>query len=96
MIDSVFKPIPCRRCGTSVLNGLCAGLTWRMDRREVPPADARILKTYGVTLLVLTVRLSGLHPDIWEPDVSRLDAYRFLVAPHVCGSAHAQRSKEDT
>lgn len=70
------------------------GLVWHMDIGEVPPADGRILKTYGVTLLVLMVRLSGLHADIWEPDCTDLGPTRFLVAPHVCGSTHAQRTKE--
>lgn len=94
--DTAFRPVGCRRCGAVVLAGHCDGLPWRMDSHAVPRDHALILKTYGISVLIMDLRLSGPYADIWVPDAHDLDRpHRYLVAPHVCGSAHARRSTKE-
>jgi hypothetical protein len=89
---SRFMVTECPRCGDLVLTGRAAGLTWRVDTRTVPATDATVLRRYGVSVLALDRRLSGMHADFWDPGTHDLAANRYLVVPHVCEALHARRT----
>jgi hypothetical protein len=91
---STFETQACRRCGARLLVGRSDGLGWRMDATPVTADDAAVLLRYGVTPLALDARVCGLVPRMWHPSDHRRPG-RFLVAPHVCGSAHSQRSMKE-
>ncbi|HYJ33771.1 MAG TPA: hypothetical protein VE326_11180 [Candidatus Binatia bacterium] len=80
----------CPRCGGPTLTGWADGLFWRVDRYTVPPRAATVLRRYGVPVLVVDHRHTGLWAQPWTPDHDLTTPRRHLVAPHVCGSAHAR------
>lgn len=95
--DTIFRPETCRRCGVVILAGQSDGLSWRVDTLAVLARDAAVLILYGVNVLVMDILLSGPHAQFWVPNQHDLDRpHRYLVVPHVCGSAHAQRSIRET
>lgn len=94
MTHNVMSITNCSRCGLVIMIGFVDGLMWRVDPYLVPTEDARVLKHYGVTPLVLDWLANRWLADVWAPgqhDLAR--PHRYLVAPHVCGSAHAQREE---
>lgn len=88
--DTRFTAAECVRCGDVVIAGRMGGLGWRVERRSVPVRHARVLKTYGVIVLVLDLRVSGVWADFWTLDHDMTTPHRYLACPHVCGSAHSQ------
>lgn len=92
LVETAFRAGRCPRCAALTLTGRAAGLLWRLD--ATPIADrvsARILKTFGVSVLRLEARATGVWADFWEPDHHELaDGQHYLAAPHVCGSAHSR------
>lgn len=92
--DKPFTVTECPRCGALILTGRLYGLTCRVDRYAVPPVHGRVLRHYGVPLVVLTRRpTGGTHADYWTRDHDLTHPDRHLVVPHVCGSAHTLREE---
>ncbi|MCX5119233.1 hypothetical protein OG992_18770 [Micromonospora sp. NBC_00362] len=89
MMYREFTVTECVRCPDLVLTGVVAGLTFRLDRRTIPPAHAAVVKHYGFPVLVIDRRLSGLHADFWEPEHDLTKPGRHLAIPHHCGSDHS-------
>jgi hypothetical protein len=89
--ETTFAAVACPRCAAPVLSGCAAGLAWRLDPYPVSPERARLLKWYGVSVLLLVRRAAGPWADFWEPEHDDLtQPGRYLTVPHVCGSAHAR------
>lgn len=99
MSDShtVFLAGACKRCKVVTLTGWCEAMRWRVDVTPVPASEGLVLMKYGICLLVLDAKLTGLHASMWEPDRHDLAVHgRHLVAPHICASAHSRTTTRRT
>jgi hypothetical protein len=91
---SPFRPQACPRCTRPTFVGHCDGLFWRVDANALPAAHGALLTHYGTVTMLLEQRGTCLWPEPYDPYRHDLDRpNRWLVAPHVCGSAHAQRKE---
>lgn len=91
LADAPFRAGDCPRCGEQTLTGRADGLLWRLDATPVHVDHALLLKRYGVSVVLLSARTTGVWGDTWHPAGHELTPHRYLAVPHVCGSAHSQR-----
>lgn len=90
--ESNLKLASCPRCPGTILAGWAEGLFWRLDPFWVTRQDAGVLKHHGVPVLVADWVANTWQAGPWHPGQHDLDKpNRYLVVPHVCGSAHARQ-----
>lgn len=93
--ESPFQLSECPRCADLILSGRSGGLLWRIDRYTVPRRAALVLDHYGVPVLRLQRRLTGLWAVAWFP-TDPGGPGELLAVPHHCGSPHARGQKPNT
>lgn len=95
MSDGWLQICQCPRCGVTILAGWAEGLFWRADPYPLSIEDATVIKRYGIQVLVVDRPVNTWLAAAWQPgqyDLTRPN--RHLLAPHVCGSAHALQEPE--
>lgn len=88
--SGTLQIVQCPRCASVILAGWAEGLFWRVDPYALSISDAIVLKQYGVSVLLADWVANNWLAQIWHPcQHDMAGPNRHLLAPHVCGSAHA-------
>lgn len=83
------EPANCSRCGKAVLRGVVEDMyPMTLDPREVPHADAIVLRRYGIPIAQLLIKDRGRGPQVimsrmfWPSEEEETDWVTLL--PHGC------------